>query len=123
MLSRNRRVWMIPFVATGACAVTDLDSPDLGVATSSLTICEGWGCGHNTGTVTVDRLMVEGMGTPFLLGVAGSVTGLKIVDGSWTEGPISVDCSIVDPWEAKIVTRDASYQPTTVSDYIDARVA
>jgi len=70
----------------------------------------------NTGTVNIDRLMVEGMGYPFRLGMPGRVTGPKIVNNSWVFGPISVKCSIASPWEAKIVTHDANYQPTTVRD-------
>ena len=66
--------------------------------------------------VDIDRLMVAGQGFPFRLGMPGRVTGLKIVNNSWVFGPINVKCSIVNPWEAKIVTHDANYQPTTVRD-------
>ena len=52
----------------------------------------------NQGNVTVDRLMVEGMGFPFRLSFNpgaghGSVTALKVVDHSWVFGPTSVNCS------------------------------
>jgi hypothetical protein len=70
----------------------------------------------NQPPVVVDRLMVEGMGYPFRLGIPASVTGLKIVNNSWVFGPINVLCSAMSQWEAKIVTRDANYQPTTVRD-------
>lgn len=65
----------------------------------------------NKGPVTVDRLMVEGMGFPFRLGVSGSVSGLKIVAGSWVYGPVDVNCPAVLPnWNAHIVKIASKYK-------------
>lgn len=61
-------------------------------------------------SVTVKRLLVMGGGYPFRLGVAGKVSGLKIVDRSWVFGPIDVACSLVTGWDARIVTITADYQ-------------
>ena len=67
----------------------------------------------NTGTYTVDRLLVSGGGYSFRQEVTGSVTGLRIVDGAWVYGPLDeMDCSSLSNWEAKLVTIDANYQVT-----------
>jgi hypothetical protein len=42
----------------------------------------------------------------------GTVNGLRIVDGSWEFGSVEVECSVLQWWEAKIVTIDANYQVT-----------
>jgi hypothetical protein len=68
----------------------------------------------NTGPATVDRLLVMGQGFPFRLAMPGSVTGLKIVDGSWIFGPVDVDCSALSSWEAKVVNIDSNYAVTSV---------
>jgi len=68
--------------------------------------------GQGNTTATVDRLLVTGGGYPFRLGVPGTVSGLKIVDRSWSYGPINVACSLVSAWEASIVNIDANYQVT-----------
>jgi hypothetical protein len=67
----------------------------------------------NTGLYVIDRLLVAGGGYTFRQEVAGSVTGLRIVDRSWVYGPLDeMDCSALSPWEAKLVTIDADYQIT-----------
>jgi hypothetical protein len=68
----------------------------------------------NSGTTTIDGLLVMGQGFPFRLGTPGSVSGLRIVDGSWIFGPLEVDCSAVGSWEAKVVDIDSSYAVTAV---------
>jgi hypothetical protein len=69
----------------------------------------------NTGTYTVDRLLVSGGGYTFRHEVPGNVTGLRIVDNAWVYGPMDgVDCSRHPSWEAKLVTIDANYQVTSV---------
>lgn len=68
----------------------------------------------NRGPVTVDRLLIRGGGFPFRLGHAGTVRGLRIVNGSWGYGPIDVRCSVLTQWEAQIVTVNSSYQVTPV---------
>jgi hypothetical protein len=69
----------------------------------------------NTGTYTVDRLLVSGGGYTFRHEVPGSVTGLRIVDGAWVYGPmVEMACSSISSWEAKLVTIDANYQVTGV---------
>ena len=72
------------------------------------------GGGNNTGRYSVDGLLVAGGGYVFRQGVPASVTGLRIVNGSWVFGPIDVSCSTIDPWNAKIVDIDANYQVTRV---------
>jgi hypothetical protein len=69
---------------------------------------------ENTGPATIDRMLVMGQGYPFRLEMSGSVSGLKIVDGSWIFGPVDVDCSALSSWEAKIVDIDANYAVTAV---------
>lgn len=62
-------------------------------------------------SVTVDRLLVMGGGYPFRLGVPGTVSGLRIVNGTWAwDDAINVACSLVTSWDASIVTIDADYQ-------------
>lgn len=68
----------------------------------------------NTGVYNVDRLLVSGGGYVFRQQVPGSVTGLRIVNRSWVYGPIDNRCSVISPWEAKIVNVDSSYRVTGV---------
>lgn len=59
--------------------------------------------------VVVDGLLLAGGGFVFRLGTPGSVSGLKVVDGSWEFGPVDVlDCGAVE-WGAgnEVVTVDA----------------
>jgi hypothetical protein len=72
----------------------------------------------NTGRYTIDRLLVSGGGVAFRQQVTASVTGLRIVDHSWVYGPMGeMDCSVISPWGAQLVTIDADYQITsTVRD-------
>ena len=96
------------------------DGGALVVRHSTLVLEERSGCGGtapffyprnqgNTGPVTVDQLLVKGGGYTFRLGMWGHVTGLRIVAGS-SYGPIDVRCSVVNPWEAQVVTVDTSYR-------------
>jgi hypothetical protein len=69
----------------------------------------------NKGRYDIDRLLVAGGGYTFRQQVASSVTGLRIVNNSWVYGPLGeMDCSVISPWEAKIVRVDASYRITRV---------
>jgi hypothetical protein len=61
-------------------------------------------------SASIDRLLVMGGGYPVRMGVPGSVSGLKIVDGSWQYGPIFVGCSRLSGWDASIVKINADYQ-------------
>ena len=62
-------------------------------------------------SATVKRLLVMGGGYPFRLGVPGSVSGLKIVAGSWQYEPVDVNCSAVLPnWNADIVKITSKYE-------------
>jgi Bacterial TSP3 repeat len=72
----------------------------------------------NKGRYDIDRLLVSGAGYTFRQQVAGSVTGLRIVNDSWVYGPLAeMDCSVLSPWDAKLVTIDSNYQVTaTVRD-------
>jgi hypothetical protein len=68
----------------------------------------------NTGTYNINGLLVAGGGYVFRQQVPGSVTGLRIVHKSWLYGPIDNRCSVLSPWDAKIVTIDENYQVTRV---------
>jgi hypothetical protein len=69
----------------------------------------------NTGTYNVDRMLIGGIsGYPFRQQLPGSVTGLRIVNKSWLFGPIDNRCSVLSPWDAKIVAIDSNYQVTGV---------
>jgi hypothetical protein len=102
-------------------AIQGYDGPALTVRNTTLVLTETAGCGgtaaffypHSQGNVSadIDRLLVAGGGYPFRLGMPGSVTNLKIVDGSWGYGPIDVKCSVVTAWDAQIVTLDPNGQP------------
>jgi hypothetical protein len=96
------------------------DGGALVVRHSTMVLEERGGCGGtapffyprnqgNSGPVTVDRLLVKGGGYTFRMGMSGHVTGLRIVAGS-SYGPIDVRCSVVNPWEAQVVTIDANYR-------------
>jgi len=70
----------------------------------------------NTGTYDIDRLLVGGISLfAFRLQVASSVAKLHIVDGSWIPGggPILNRCSVINPWDADIVTVDPTYRITS----------
>ena len=62
----------------------------------------------NTGTYNVDRMLIGGGGYVYRHQTPGSVTGLRIIDNSWWFGPIDNRCSVLGPWEAKIVETDAA---------------
>jgi hypothetical protein len=69
----------------------------------------------NTGQYHIDGLLVGGGGFSFRQQVSASVTGLRIVDKSWVYGPLDeMDCSVISPWDAKVVTIDSSYQVTGI---------
>ncbi|WEX91241.1 hypothetical protein PZN02_004885 [Sinorhizobium garamanticum] len=97
------------------------DGPPLTVRNVALKLVEVHDCGgtapffypHSQGnsSVEIDRLLVDGGGYPFRLGMRGSVRNLKIVDNSWGYGPIDVKCAVVTTWDAKIVVLDAQGQP------------
>jgi Bacterial TSP3 repeat len=61
----------------------------------------------NTGTYNVHRLLIGGGGAVFRQQVPGSITGLRIINNSWWHFPIDNRCSVLKPWEAKIVEVDA----------------
>jgi len=63
-------------------------------------------------TANVDNLLVMGGGLSFRDGVPGTVRGLKIVNRSWYYGPVDVQCSLLQAWDAKRVTINAAYQIT-----------
>jgi hypothetical protein len=101
-----------------ADGIQGYDGPPLRVVNTTIDFTEA-GCGTapffvpadggNT-SATVDRLLVMGGGYPFRLGVRGSVSGLKIVAGSWGYGPIEVSCSLLRGWDAAIVRISPGYQ-------------
>lgn len=84
---------------------TTIDFPTCGTAPFFVPSGQG-----NT-SATVKRLLVMGGGYPFRLGVPGSVSGLKIVAGSWQYEPVDVNCSAVLPnWNAHIVKIRSKYR-------------
>lgn len=68
--------------------------------------------GQDNTSVDVDRLLVKGGGYPFRLGVPGTVTGLKIANGSWAFHPVDVNCDALSKWEAEIVDVSSDYRIT-----------
>jgi hypothetical protein len=69
----------------------------------------------NTGTYTIDNLLVSGGGYSFRQEVTASVRGLRIVNDAWVYGPlVEMNCGSISNWEAKLVTIDANYQVTGV---------
>jgi hypothetical protein len=61
-------------------------------------------------TATVDRLLVMGGGTTFRLGVPGSVSGLRIADGTWDDYPVDVKCELLSGWDARLVEITRRYR-------------
>ncbi|MFN0030187.1 MAG: Ig-like domain-containing protein [Acidimicrobiales bacterium] len=104
--------------------VQGYDGPKLTMRNVTLEMVERDDCGgtapffypadQGNTSVAIDGLLVIGGGSSFRLGTSGSVTGLKIVSGSWFYGPVSVNCSLLSSWDAQIVTINASYQPTSI---------
>jgi Bacterial TSP3 repeat len=66
--------------------------------------------GQGNTSADIDDLLVKGGGYPFRMGTAGSVSDLRIVDGSWEFGPVDVKCSALNGWDAQIVKVNADYQ-------------
>jgi hypothetical protein len=100
------------------------DGAALTVRNVTLDLVEGDRCagtasffypqGQGNESVEIDRLLVKGGGFPFRLGMPGSVHGLRIVHGSWGYGPIDVKCSVINGWDAQIVTIDPPSHPVAV---------
>lgn len=79
--------------------------PELTIRNTFIQLAEVEGCqgtaaffypDQGNTKVTVENLVVAGGGFVFRLGTPGSVSGLKVVDGSWDYGAVDVaDCSAV----------------------------
>ena len=104
-------------------ALQGYDANTLTIRHSTLVLQEN-GCG-GTGAFfyplgqrpfTVDGLLVQGGGYVFRTDTQAVVSGLMVVDGSWTWGPVdwSVTCPRVPTLSAQIVRLDSQGQPTTV---------
>ena len=105
-----------------------------GLAVRNVTIdFDPGSCGGNAGffypggpdgspdaQANVNRLLIKGGPFAFKMGTRGSVQGLKIVNESWSYGPMDITdtgCAPITPWEAKVVEADASFRVTsTVRD-------
>lgn len=97
------------------------DGPSLTIRNVALKLVETRDCGgtapffypnrQGNDSVDIDRLLVDGGGYAFRLGMPGAVRNLKIVDNSWGYGPIDVKCTAVTLWRAEIVTLDTDGQP------------
>lgn len=92
--------------------------PELTIRNTAITLAQTAGCQgtgaffySNQGNVraTVDQVLLAGGGFVFRLGTPGSVSGLKVVDGSWDYGPVDVlDCGSVDWGQGnEVVTVDS----------------
>jgi hypothetical protein len=114
---------------TGACEAVHSDGVQavagVGATARNNTIIMQTYCGTspwfvvnpavNKGRYTINRLLVSGGGVAFRQEVSASVTGLRIVNNSWVYGPMGeMDCSVISPWEAKLVTINSDYQITRV---------
>jgi hypothetical protein len=66
--------------------------------------------GQGNTSVDVDGLLVKGGGYPFRDGVPGTVSGLKVADGSWAFDPVDVHCSALSHWDAEIVSVSPDYR-------------
>jgi hypothetical protein len=94
------------------------DGPALTVRNVTLNLTELRGCqgtapffypaDQGNTSVDIDRLLVNGGGYPFRLGMPGKVRGLRIVDGSWFYGPIEVKCGSLSEWEAQVASADGA---------------
>jgi hypothetical protein len=85
---------------------TTIDFNEAACGTAPFFVPDGQG---NT-SAAVSNLLLMGGGIPFRLGVQGTVAGLSIVDRSWAYAPVDVNCSLVDGWDARIVTITPDYQ-------------
>jgi hypothetical protein len=65
----------------------------------------------NSGVYNVDRMLVAGGGYTYRHQTPGYVRGLRIVNNGWRFGPIDNRCSVLSPWEAKIVNIDVAPGP------------
>jgi hypothetical protein len=101
--------------------VQGYDGPRVVVRNTTIDFQERRGCGgtaaffypYSQGNTSarIDGLLVKGGGYPFRLGMPATVTGLRIVEGSWGYGPIWVKCSAVTTWDAQIVKINKHFQP------------
>ena len=68
----------------------------------------------------INGMLIKGGNFSFRMGTPGSVRGLKIVNNAWDYGPLAITdagCSVISPWEAKLVTATADEHITgTVRD-------
>lgn len=104
-------------------ALQGYDGGALTLRNSVLVLREDDGCGgtapffypsdQGNTSVDIDGLVVEGGGYPFRLGQPGTVANLHIVQGSWSYGPIEVECAALSLWDADIV-RMVAGQPVPV---------
>jgi hypothetical protein len=110
--------------ASHADGIQGYGGPALTVADTTIDFREA-GCGtapffvpdqQDNTSVVVDGLLLAGGGIPFRLGVTGTVRGLRIVDRSWAFSPVDVKCSMLSSWEAKIVSIDDGFRPTTLRE-------
>lgn len=102
-------------------ALQGYDGAHVKIRNSRLDLVERDDCGgtapffypRNQGntSVDIDGLIVKGGGYSFRLGMPGDVRNLKIVRGGYHYGPIDVDCSAVDTWQAHVVKLDKQGQP------------
>jgi hypothetical protein len=56
-------------------------------------------------------MLVAGGGYTYRHQTPGYVRGLRIVNNGWRFGPIDNRCSVLSPWEAKIVNIDVAPGP------------
>jgi hypothetical protein len=65
----------------------------------------------NLGEYHVKRMLVAGAGYTYRHQTKGSAVGLRIVNKGWYYGPLASRCSVLSPWEAKLVNIDVPVGP------------
>lgn len=101
------------------------DGPHLEVRQTTILMeeteeCQGtapffYPSGQENTSVDIDGLIVSGGGYSFRNGMPGSIRNLNVVDGGWGFAPVDVHCSVVQTWQARVVTLDEAGQPVPLS--------
>ena len=68
--------------------------------------------GQGNTSVDIDGLLVKGGGAPFRLGMPGTVSNLRVANGSWVYFPVDVNCSALDALGRADRRDHAGYQVT-----------
>jgi hypothetical protein len=85
---------------------TTIDFREASCGTAPVFVPDGQG---NT-SATFDNVLLLGGGIPFRVGVPAKVHRLSIGNRSWDYAPVDVNCSLVQHWDARIVTVTDAYK-------------